>query len=285
MAGFLLVVATPIGNLEDLGPRVKEAFAQVDAVLAEDTRRTRNLLSHLGVKKPLESFHQHNQEQKIPLMLEWLSAGKKLALATDAGTPAVSDPGAKLIRAALELGIKVIPIPGPSAITTALSVSGFPSDRFLFLGFLPARPAARKKMLEQYRDFPETVVLFEAPHRVRKTVADLEEIWGDRKVCLCRELTKLHEQIEFTDLAGLRRQLEQTEPRGEITLVIAGKESDSSTHPQNLEPDLEELIAAMIAEGKTIKQIISELESATNLPKNLIYKKALEIKKRLDRGT
>ncbi len=253
--------------------------------MAEDTRRTRNLLSHLGVKKPLESFHQHNQEQKIPLMLEWLSAGKKLALATDAGTPAVSDPGAKLIRAALELGIKVIPIPGPSAITTALSVSGFPSDRFLFLGFLPARPAARKKMLEQYRDFPETVVLFEAPHRVRKTVADLEEIWGDRKVCLCRELTKLHEQIEFTDLAGLRRQLEQTEPRGEITLVIAGKESDSSTHPQNLEPDLEELIAAMIAEGKTIKQIISELESATNLPKNLIYKKALEIKKRLDRGT
>jgi len=280
MAGSLFIIATPIGNLQDLSGRVRKTLEQADLVLAEDTRRGRTLLSHLGIHKPVESLHQHNQDRKIPEILERLRAGKNLALTTDAGTPAISDPGARLIRAALQSGIRVCPIPGPSAITAALSVSGFPSDRFLFLGFLPAKSRDRKKMLEPYREFHETMVMFEAPHRIRKTVQDLWEILGDRPACLCREMTKLHEQITLSCLSGLARELEEQEPRGEITLVLAGKEPAPENHPQILAPDLQELIAAMLAEGKSLKQIVSELSASTNLPRNLIYQKTLELKKR-----
>jgi len=280
MAGILFVIATPIGNLEDFSPRGKKTLEQADLILCEDTRRTRNLLSHFGIRKRTESFHQHNQLRKIPEIIQWLEQGKKIALATDAGTPAVSDPGATLIRHCLEKGVKVIPIPGPSAITTALSASGFPSDRFLFLGFLPAKNSERKRALEKYRDFSETIVLFEAPHRIRKTVKDLLEIFGDRKACLCRELTKIFEEIRLTPLSRLAQELEKENLKGEITLIIAGAEVNQSDK-NKLEDDLKDLIEAMLKEGKTIKEIILVLSSSTNLAKNQIYRSALEIKSRL----
>jgi len=279
MSGNFFIVATPIGNLEDISARAKKTLEQVDIILAEDTRRTRNLLSYLGIHKQVESFHQHNQSQKIPKILEWLTAGKNLALVTDAGTPAVSDPGANLIRDCLLKGIKVIPIPGPSAITTALSASGFPSDRFLFLGFVPANASERKTLLQKFKDFPETMVLFEAPHRIQKTLKDLLEIFGNRKACLCREMTKVYEEIKFSDLSYILEYLSNQTPRGEITLIIAGSEKQSSEQISGQEINLDEMIKNKLNQGKSIRDIVSELSQNTDFPKNLIYKKILQLKK------
>ena len=174
MKGELFLVATPIGNLKDISERAIESLNQADIILCEDTRRTRALLSHLGIRgKKLISFNEHNQDRRIPQILAQLEQGKKIALASDAGTPAVSDPGGKLVKLAHEKGIKITPIPGASAITTALCASGFPAERFLFLGFLPIKAGERRKLLEKYKDFPETIIIFEAPHRIEKTLKDL----------------------------------------------------------------------------------------------------------------
>ena len=276
--GKLFVVATPIGNLEDFSARGKITLEQADLILCEDTRRTRNLLSHFGIRNRVESFHQHNQAEKIPEILAGLDQGNKIALATDAGTPTVSDPGAKLIRAALEAGIKIVPIPGPSAITTALSASGFNSDRFLFLGFLPAKSSERKKILEKYQSFSETIVIFEAPHRIRKTIGDLLEILGDREACLCRELTKVFEEIKPASLSRLANDLQNQNPKGEITLILAGADLSKNIYRNELDRDLEDLIEAMLKEGKTSKEIISAISGSSNLTRNQIYRLVLEIK-------
>jgi len=276
-SGALFVIATPLGNLEDFSARAKKSLESADLVLAEDTRRTLKLLSHLKIKKPMQSFNEHNQSEKIPGLIEKLLKGQKLALATDAGTPALSDPGAKLVAACHEKGIKVVPVPGPSAITASLSVSGLSADRFLFLGFLPAKSGERKKLLQKYRDFPETILIFEAPHRVVTTIRDLLEIFGDRKACLCRELTKVFEEVRMTSLPELLADLEKSAPKGEISLVIEGATINAINFNQ-LEDDIEELVGGMVREGKSIKDIVQALGSQTGMPKNLIYKKALEIK-------
>jgi len=279
MPGTLYIIATPIGNLDDFSPRGKSILEKADIILCEDTRRTLKLLNRLKIKKPLQSFHQHNQKEKIPKVIQWLEQGKKLALVTDAGTPTLSDPGAELVRACHKANVKVVPIPGPSAITASLSASGLSSDRFLFLGFLPAKDQERKKILEKFSGFEETIVIFEAPHRILKTTLDIMGAWGEREVCYCRELTKVFEEIKLTTLSGLAEELKKSQPKGEISLVIKGAEASAGkVEPPAMEIDA--MIREMLAEGKTIKQIASQISQATGLSKNLVYKKALEIKKK-----
>ena len=278
MAGTLYIVATPIGNLDDLSERVKRTFEEVNRILCEDTRRTLKLLNHLGVRKPLESFHQHNSNEKIPEITALLELGRNIALATDAGTPGLSDPGADLVKACHQLGLKVVPVPGPSAITATLSVSGLSADRFLFLGFLPATSGERKKLIEIYQHFPETIIIFEAPHRIRQTLHDLIELLGDRPVCFCRELTKVFEEVRLSTLRQLEHDLKKSEPKGEISLVIRGAEAVAENFS---EEKIERTILDLLKKGRGVKEIAQELSENTRLPKNTLYKKALKIKNKV----
>ncbi|MDH3506695.1 MAG: 16S rRNA (cytidine(1402)-2'-O)-methyltransferase [Gammaproteobacteria bacterium] len=222
--GVLYVVGTPIGNLEDLSARAQRTLATVDLVAAEDTRHTRGLLSNIGLKQTLIVYQQHNESRQTERLIDVLAEGKSVALVSDAGTPLISDPGLTLVAAALDAGIEVVGIPGPSALVTALSISGLPAERFIFEGFLPRRAAARRSHLETLRHEPRTMVFYEAVHRVVDTVADLEAIFGsDRRIALARELTKLHESLESGTLAQIAARLGDDIPlKGEFVLVVAG---------------------------------------------------------------
>jgi len=223
--GRLYVVATPIGNLADLSPRAREALAGADLVAAEDTRRTGLLLSSLGLSRPLVSLHEHNEDERIGRLLGALQAGQVVALVSDAGTPLLSDPGFALVRAAAAAGIEVRPIPGVSAITAALSIAGLPTDRFAFEGFLPARAAERRRVLDELAGEARTLVWFEAPHRIAQTLADLLAAFGpQRRAVLARELTKTYETIyrgTLSELAALAR-TDADLARGELTLIVEG---------------------------------------------------------------
>jgi 16S rRNA (cytidine1402-2'-O)-methyltransferase len=220
-AGVLYVVATPIGNLEDLSPRALRVLREVDRIAAEDTRRTSNLLRHFGVETPLTSYFDAVETRKAPALVAEILEGKTLALVSDAGTPLVSDPGFRLVRAAIEAGIRVVPIPGASAVTTLLAVAGLPCERFVFEGFLPAKPGKRRKRLEALRDEPRTVVLYESVHHVIRTLVEIEEILGDRPAALGRELTKLHEEVLRGRVSEIRATLERGTPKGEFVIAIA----------------------------------------------------------------
>ncbi len=286
MKGELFLVATPIGNLKDISERAIESLNQADIILCEDTRRTRALLSHLGIRgKKLISFNEHNQDRRIPQILAQLEQGKKIALASDAGTPAISDPGGKLVELAHKKGIKITPIPGASAITTALSASGFPAERFLFLGFLSAKAGERRKLLEKYKDFPETIVIFEAPHRIEKTIKDLLDVLGNREACLCRELTKAFEEIRRTNLSELLDHIKTNPPKGEITLILEGAEKEISLDFNELEKKLKDIITEKLAQGKKLKEIVEEIAKSYEISKNKIYKLALEIKNSLEKNS
>ena len=219
MPGTLYVVATPIGNLEDLTYRAARVLGEVELIVAEDTRQTRKLLTHLGLHKPLLSYNEHNADQRTPRIMEALRTGD-VALVSDAGTPLVSDPGAALVRAAAGLGADVVALPGPSAVTTALAAAGMPAGAFQFLGFTPRARKARREALTAYARDPLTLVVFEAPHRLRAALTDMRETLGDREVVVCRELTKLHEELFRGTLSAAEEHF--TEPRGEFVLVIAG---------------------------------------------------------------
>ena len=223
--GTLQVVATPIGNLADLSPRAQQVLGGADVIAAEDTRRTLQLLQSLGISRPLVSLFEHNESQRVPRLLERLAAGQSVALVSDAGTPLLSDPGFELVRAASRAGFAVQAIPGPSAITAALAVAGLPTQRFCFEGFLPARAAERRGALAALAHEPRTLVFFEAPHRIRATLADLAAEFGaQREAVVTRELTKAHESIYRGTLAelGLTAARDENFERGEITLVVAG---------------------------------------------------------------
>jgi 16S rRNA (cytidine1402-2'-O)-methyltransferase len=221
--GRLLVVATPLGNLGDLSPRAARALAEADLVAAEDTRRTLPLLTHLGLSKPMVSSHKFNEASGLTGLLNTLAEGKTIALVTDGGTPAISDPGHRLVAAAHAAGHAVVAIAGPSAVAAALSVAGFPADRFRFAGFLPAAAAARRRALGMLATEPETLVFYEAPHRVLKALDAMIEALGDREAALCRELTKLHEEVLRAPLSAIRASLAARDAiRGEIVLVVAG---------------------------------------------------------------
>jgi 16S rRNA (cytidine1402-2'-O)-methyltransferase len=217
---ILYVVATPIGNLEDISLRALRVLREVKLIAAEDTRKTRRLLNAYNIETPLTSYHEHSKRAKLDYLLGYLEK-EDLALVSEAGMPGLSDPGYDLIVAAIERGISVVSVPGPSAVITALVVSGLPTDQFVFVGFLPRRKGQRQRLLSSISDEARTIVAFEAPHRVREALTDIEEILGDRRVSVCRELTKVHEEVFRGRMSQAREHF--AEPRGEFSLVIEGK--------------------------------------------------------------
>ena len=223
MAGTLYLVPTPIGNLGDISPRCAETLAQADFIAAEDTRVSRKLLNHLGLKKPMVSYYRHNTQAGGQAVLERLLAGESCALVTDAGTPAVSDPGEELVALCAQAGVEVVALPGPCALITALAVSGLPTGRFTFEGFLAMNKKNRRAHLAALRDEERTMIFYEAPHKLRATLADLLEQFGpERRLTLCRELTKLHEEVRRTTLGVAAEFYETNPPRGEFVLVLEG---------------------------------------------------------------
>ncbi|MCY4438319.1 MAG: 16S rRNA (cytidine(1402)-2'-O)-methyltransferase [Chloroflexi bacterium] len=223
MPGLLYVVATPIGNLEDITLRAVRILREVDVIAAEDTRHTRKLLAHLDIHTPLTSFHAHSGTGRLERILRTLEEGKQVALVTDAGTPGIADPGQPLIAAAVEDDIPVIPVPGPTAAAAAVSIAGFAGSMFCFLGFLPGRPSRRKRLLASVADLPFTLVIYASPYRLVEDLKTCQECLGDREIMVARELTKLHEEVLRGTLAEMLAHFAEKEPRGEFTLVVQGK--------------------------------------------------------------
>jgi 16S rRNA (cytidine1402-2'-O)-methyltransferase len=218
----LFLVATPIGNLEDMTPRAVRTLREASLIAAEDTRHTRRLLEHFAIATPTVSLFEHNERARLPALLRRLESGASVALVTDAGSPGIADPGFPLVRAAVAAGCRVESVPGPSAVIAALQVSGLPTDAFTFVGFLPPRSAARRRRLEELLPRRETVVAFESPHRIDATLADLEVVWGDRPMALARELTKIHEEVLRGTARDVRAALPAERRRGEMVLVLGG---------------------------------------------------------------
>ncbi|MGD8339185.1 MAG: 16S rRNA (cytidine(1402)-2'-O)-methyltransferase [Gammaproteobacteria bacterium] len=236
-AGILYVVATPIGNLADLSPRARDVLGAVDLVAAEDTRRAGKLMQHLGLDQQLVSLHEHNEDAQVPKLLAQLEAGRTIALISDAGTPLISDPGLRLVASAQAAGNRVVSIPGPSAVTAALSISGLATDRFVFEGFLPRKSRRRRDRIEALRTESRTLVLFESVHRVEATVADLVEVLGaERRAAVGRELTKLHEQVVTATLGEIEAALGDSVPLlGEFVLVVAGADMQPAVGAEEIQ--------------------------------------------------
>ena len=220
--GTLYLVGTPIGNVEDLSPRAKRILAEVDLIAAEDTRHTQGLLARFSIQRPLVSYHDHNKERRTPDLVGKLRDGASVAIVSDAGSPGISDPAFTLVRAAVDAGVPVVPIPGASSALCALEVSGLPTDRFAFEGFLPRRAARRRARIEELRRDPRTLIFFESPHRLRESLRDLAEGWGERPASISRELTKKFEETRRGTLRSLLEWAESTPPRGEFVLVVGG---------------------------------------------------------------
>ena len=266
MAGYLYVVGTPIGNLADLSDRARETLGSVDLVAAEDTRRTGRLLAHLGVKVRMLSLFEGNERQRIDELLDRLREGERVALVSDAGMPAVSDPGFRLLRAAVDAGVQISVVPGPSAVTAALVVSGLPTDRWVFEGFLPRRPSERRERLRALAHDPRTVVLFESPLRVITVLRDVLVELGDRRAAVARELTKLHEEVVRGRVSEVLASLLDSEPRGELVVVIEGAEAVAS--------DLDEMVEEarrLVAEGMRKREAASAAARRGGGSANEIY--------------
>jgi 16S rRNA (cytidine1402-2'-O)-methyltransferase len=227
MAGMLYVVATPIGNLEDITLRALRVLREVDLIASEDTRRTRILLRHYQIDTPLTSLYDHNEIRKAPSLIGRLHEGLDIALVSEAGTPLISDPGHRLVQLALARGITVVPIPGPSAVVAAVTVAGLPTDRFVFEGFLPKKPGKRRKRLESLGTELRTLIFYESPRRVHDVLGDMQALWGDRRVVVARELTKKFEEILRGRLTEVRAQLQERSLLGEVTLVVEGAVSEA----------------------------------------------------------
>lgn len=269
--GTLYLVSTPIGNLGDLTRRAAETLGSVSRILAEDTRRTRKLLSHLGLSTPLVSLHAHNEASRQAAVLGWLSMGEDLALVSDAGTPLVSDPGGRVVEAVLEGGYTVVPIPGPSAVLAALVASGLPSERFSFLGFLPRKGPERADLLERIASSPETTVLFESPERTGVLLGALAERCGPhRRAAVARELTKIHEEIVRGTLGVLMDRFAEASPRGEVTLVVEGAPPGEGTAEAD-EAAARALAGALLDEGMAPSRVAREVARRLKLSRNRAY--------------
>jgi 16S rRNA (cytidine1402-2'-O)-methyltransferase len=277
LAPGLYVVATPIGNLRDVTFRALNVLAAADAVLAEDTRVTKTLLAHYGITTPLVAYHEHSSEAVRERMVERVRAGQALAIVSDAGTPLVSDPGYKLVGAAIEAGLPVTPIPGPSAPMTALVVSGLPTDRFFFEGFLPPKSAARRARLEALAAIPGTLMLFEAPHRLPEMLADAAAVLGPRPAAVARELTKLFETVRRGTLQDLAETFgAEGPPKGEIVVLIG--EASDEVRREAAEEGLDDRLRAALA-GHSIKDAAALVAAETGLPKRDVYARALAVAK------
>ena len=274
MPGTLYLVATPIGNLGDLSPRAAQVLAEADFIAAEDTRVSLKLLSHLGLRKSLVSYHQHNRSSAGPAILERLLGGESCALVTDAGTPAISDPGEDLVRLCGANGVPVQAVPGCCALICALAVSGLATGRFVFEGFLPVNKGERRARLAALAGEERTIVLYEAPHRLRSTLDDLLTAFGDRPAALCRELTKLHEETQRLTLSQAAAVYRDREPRGEYVIVLAGAEPAAGAAAP-LEEGAEQVLA-LRAEGARMKDAVRQVSAATGLGRNELYQAALQ---------
>jgi 16S rRNA (cytidine1402-2'-O)-methyltransferase len=268
----LYIVATPIGNLEDISLRALRTLREVKLIAAEDTRRTRKLLNAYDIKTPVTSYHEHNKLAKLGYILDCLKEGD-VALVSDAGMPGISDPGYELIVAAHEEGVPLVPVPGPSVVTTALAVSGLDSSQFRYLGYLPARAGARRRQLQDIAGEPATLVLFEAPHRLPAALKDILEILGDRRIAVCRELTKLHEEVFRGRLSGAIEHF--TAPRGEFTLVIEGH---SQPERPQLTAEVKKQLGEMKRAGVGAKEAVAELAAGTGLSRKELYQAWLRLK-------
>ncbi len=270
MSGTLYLVATPIGNLEDITLRALRILREADLVACEDTRQTRKLLDHYGIHKPTVSYHEHNEATRAPELIEKLEAGSSVALVSDAGTPLVSDPGYRLVTHAIAKGIRVEPLPGPSAALAALAASGLPTDEFHFGGFLPPRSAQRRKALMRLKDEPATLVFYEAPHRLLDTLADIEEVLGPRPVVVARELTKVHEEFLRGTAAELRHA--HLTLKGECTLLI-GKAERQEAHDETPVP---EAVEAHIRAGLSRMDAMKAVARERGLSKRDVYREVEE---------
>ena len=268
----LYIIATPIGNLEDISLRALRLLREVKLIAAEDTRTTRHLLNAYNIKTSVTSYHEHSKRGKLDYLLDYL--GKEdVALVSEAGMPGLSDPGYELIVAAIDRGIPIVPIPGVSAVTTALVVSGLPTDQFLYLGFLPRRRKQRQRLLSSIASEPRTIVAFESPHRLRETLSDIQEFLGDRRLAVCRELTKIHEEVFRGKVSQAREHF--TEPRGEFTLVIEGKAKEGAKVTEDVERRLWELFQ----QGIKAKEAISGVSEVSGLSKRELYQTWLKFRK------
>lgn len=269
--GCLYVVGTPIGNLSDITERAKYVLSNVSFVAAEDTRVSGKLLSCFDIKNNFVSYHEHNKAVAGKAILERLQSGETGAIVTDAGIPAISDPGEDLVKLCKENGVKVIPVPGACAFVTALSASGFPSRRFSFEGFLPVDKSERNEVLEDYKNDTKTVIFYEAPHRLVKTLEIMFDAWGDRKICLARELTKLNEEIVCTTFSEALRMYKEKEPRGEYVIIVAGAEKNSGeSFFENM--TIEEHVEFYENQGMRKMDAIKACAKDRGLAKNEVYK-------------
>jgi 16S rRNA (cytidine1402-2'-O)-methyltransferase len=274
-AGRLYVVATPIGNLEDMTPRAIRALKEADCIAAEDTRRTRQLMTHFGISGRLVSYHEHNKRASGAELIRMLAEGKTVALVSDAGMPGISDPGQELVRLAAESGFPVVPIPGANAALAALVVSGLATDRFLFLGFLPRDNKERRAVLERYRSVSATVVLYEAPHRLVRTLEQLLDHWGDRRIALVRELTKLHEEVMRGTVREALQELAERPPRGEYVVVVEAPAAAETAQEENGRwwegLAVPEHVRAYEARGLDRKEAIRRTAADRGVPKRDVY--------------
>lgn len=273
MSGKLYVVGTPIGNLSDFSPRAVETLASVDFIAAEDTRVTLKLLNHFEIKKPMVSYFEHNRRERGEIILERIKSGENCAIVTDAGMPAISDPGEDLVNLCLSNGITVESVPGPTAFATAMAMSGLPSGRFTFEGFLSVNKPSRKEHLEEIVSERRTMVFYEAPHKLTATLKDLYKYLGDRRIALIKELTKIHETVEQTTLSQACEKYSAQTPKGEFVIVIEG-----STEPKQKEISLDEAVTlakGLVESGMTINDAAKEIAKETKLKKGDIYKALL----------
>ena len=276
MAGTLYLVPTPIGNLGDISPRAKKTLAEADFIAAEDTRVSLKLLNHLELKKPLVSYYEHNKNESGPRIVERLLAGESCALVTDAGSPAISDPGEDLVALCAKAGVCVCAIPGPCAAVTALSVSGLPTGRFCFEGFLSTNKKSRREHLDSLKSERRTMIFYEAPHKLQNTLKDLTDAFGpERRISLCRELTKLHEQILRMTLGEALAYYTENDPRGEYVLILDGA-AEASVEALTLE-DAVSLALERIASGASKKDAVREVSRETGFPKNALYDAVLRM--------
>ena len=275
MAGKLYLVATPIGNLGDFSPRALETLEHVDFIAAEDTRVSMKLLNHFSIKKPLVSYHQHNQRAAGPTILQRLLSGETCALITDAGMPAISDPGEDLVRLCADHSVEVLAVPGCCAVVSALAVSGLPTGRFTFEGFLTTNKKNRREHLQSLAGERRTMVFYEAPHKLRATLADLLAAFGDRPIALCRELTKLHEETVRTTLSQAVAYYQEHEPKGEYVLVLAGA-APAAEEAVSLEDGVA-LVLRKRAEGLGMKDAVREVAADTGLGRKELYAAALQV--------
>lgn len=275
MAGILYLVPTPIGNLGDISDRCRKTLEDADFIAAEDTRVSIKLLNHLELKKPMVSYHEHNKKESGEKLLARLKAGESCALVTDAGSPAISDPGEDLVRLCAEHGVQVIAIPGPCALVTALSISALPTGRFCFEGFLPVPKKERQERLNALVRESRTMIFYEAPHKLRTTLSDLLSAFGEtRKISLCRELTKLHEQVQRMALAQAVDFYKENEPRGEYVLVVEGA---AEVQEDVSETDALSLVKALMERGLSKKDAVKQVAKETGVAKNALYDAALNL--------